>query len=185
MEQVIINATTRTATGKGAARRLRIAGRLPAVMYDGQGKAVLVDLDAKEFSKIFNRITESTLIDLKLDGKDLVAFVKDVQYDIISDTVGHIDLYHVDPAKVLRTKIPVRLSGIPAAVRSGGILEASTTEIEVECLPRNLPERVIVDCTDLEANHSLHVRDIKLANTVKILTDGSRTIATVKYAKPV
>jgi large subunit ribosomal protein L25 len=184
MDQIVINATTRTETGKAAAKRLRAAGRLPAVMYDGAGKAVLVDLDAKEFSKLFHRISESTLIDMKLDGsKDLIAFVKDVQYDIIKDTVGHIDLYHVDPAKVLRTRIPIKLTGTPAAVRSGGVLEASTTEIEVECLPRDLPERITVDCTNLEANHSLHVKDITVPPKVKVLTDGGRTIASVKYVK--
>ncbi len=184
MEQKVLNARTRTETGKGAAKRLRAAMRLPAVMYDGAGKSVMIDIDEKEFSKLFHLITESTLIDVKLDGsRDIIAFVKDVQYDIIADKVNHIDFYEVDPAKTLRTKIMLKLSGSPEGVRLGGVLETGTTEIEVECLPKNLPERIIVDVSNLELNHSIHVKDLKVAEGVKILTDSHNTVATLKFIK--
>ncbi|HPS42876.1 MAG TPA: 50S ribosomal protein L25, partial [Treponemataceae bacterium] len=150
MEQKVLNARTRTETGKGAAKRLRAAGRLPAVMYNGEGKAIMIDIDEKEFSKLFHLITESTLIDVKLDGaKGISSFVKDVQYDIIIDKVNHIDFYEVDANKMLRTKIMIKLSGSPDGVRQGGVLEAGTTAVEVECLPKDLPERIIVDVSDL------------------------------------
>ncbi len=184
MEQKVLNARTRTETGKGAAKRLRAAKRLPAVMYDGAGKSIMIDIDEKEFSKLFHLITESTLIDVKLDGsRDIIAFVKDVQYDIIADKVNHIDFYEVDPAKTLRTKIMLKLSGSPEGVRLGGVLETGTTEVEVECLPKNLPERIIVDVSNLELNHSIHVKDLKVAEGVKILTDSHNTVATLKFTK--
>ena len=184
MEQKVLNARTRTETGKGAAKRLRAAMRLPAVMYDGAGKSVMIDIDEKEFSKLFHLITESTLIDVKLDGsRDIIAFVKDVQYDIIADKVNHIDFYEVDPAKTLRTKIMLKLSGSPEGVRLGGVLETGTTEVEVECLPKDLPERIIVDVSQLQLNHSIHVKDIKVAAGVKILTDSHNTVCTLKYIK--
>jgi large subunit ribosomal protein L25 len=184
MEQKVLNARTRTETGKGAAKRLRAAKRLPAVMYDGAGKSVMIDIDEKEFSKLFHLITESTLIDVKLDAsRDIIAFVKDVQYDIIADKVNHIDFYEVDPAKTLRTKILLKLSGSPEGVRMGGVLETGTTEIEVECLPKNLPERIIVDVSNLELNHSIHVKDLKVGEGVKILTDSHNTVATLKFTK--
>ncbi len=183
-EQKVINGKTRATTGKGAARRMRKEGRLPAVMYDGQGKATMIEIDEVEFSKIYHLITESTLIDLKLDGKeDHVAFVKDIQYNIITDRVGHVDFYAVDPAKALHTKIPVRLTGSPEGIRLGGILEAGITDIMVECLPRDLPERCLVDVSKLELKHSIHVRDLKLGDKVKIHTSGDATIATLKYTK--
>ena len=182
MEQKMINARTRTETGKGAAKRLRATGRLPAVMYDSTGKATLVDINTQEFAKLYHLITESTLIDVKLDGsKDIIAFVKDVQYNIITDTVGHVDFYEVDPSKHLRTKIPVRLTGSPAGVRLGGVLENGVSEIEVECFPKDLPPRVVVDVSNLELNHSIHVKDIKLAGGVKLLSDPHQTVATLKY----
>jgi large subunit ribosomal protein L25 len=184
MNEKIIEARTRTMTGKGAAKRLRREGRLPAVMYDNTGKAVLLDLNAKDFAKLYGTITESTLIDVKIDGsKDAIAFVKDAQYNIITDTVTHVDFYEVEAGKKIRTKIPVRLTGSPEGVRTGGILEAGTEELDVECLPKNLPPRVVVDVSDLQLNHSIHVKDVVVPEGVKVLTDPHLTIATLKYAK--
>jgi len=184
MNEKIIEGRTRTMTGKGAAKRLRREGRLPAVMYDNTGKAVLLDLNAKDFAKLYGTITESTLIDVKIDGsKDAIAFVKDAQYNIITDTVTHVDFYEVEAGKKIRTKIPVRLTGSPEGVRTGGILEAGTEELDVECLPKNLPPRVVVDVSDLQLNHSIHVKDVVVPEGVKVLTDPHLTIATLKYAK--
>lgn len=184
MEKKTIEARTRTLTGKGAAKRLRREGRLPAVMYDNTGKAVLLDLDDKDFAKLYGTITESTLIDVKIDGtRDAIAFVKDAQYNIIIDKVTHVDFYEVEAGKKIRTKIPVRLTGSPEGVRLGGVLEASTEELDVECLPKDLPPRVIVDVSALELNHSIHVKDVVVPAGVKVLTDPHLTIATLKYAK--
>jgi large subunit ribosomal protein L25 len=184
MEQKMINAHSRTETGKSAARQLRLAGRIPAVMYDNKGKSEMVDISEKDFSKLFHSITESTLVAVKIEGKkDVVVFVKDVQYNILSNSITHVDFYEVESGKVLRTKIRIKFSGSPEGVRLGGVLEAGIPEIEVECLPKVLPERVIVDVSALQLNHSLHVRDIKLADGVKILTDPELAIATLKYAK--
>lgn len=184
MDKKIIEVRTRTATGKSAAKKLRAEGRIPAVMYDGAGKVSLLDLDEKDFFKMYHLITESTLVDIKIDGsKDVIGFLKDVQYNILTERVGHVDFYVVDPAKVLRTRIPLKLSGTPDAVRSGAVLEHGTTELEVECLPRDLPERVLVDVSGLEANHSIHVKDVQVKSGVKVLTDGNRTVATLRFAK--
>lgn len=184
MEKKTIEARTRTLTGKGAAKRLRREGRLPAVMYDNVGKAVLLDLDDNEFAKLYGTITESTLIDVKIDGsRDAIAFVKDAQYNIITDKVTHVDFYEVEAGKKIRTKIPVRLTGSPEGVRLGGILEAGTEELDVECLPKDLPPRVVVDVTDLQINHSIHVKDVVVPEGVKVLTDPHLTVATLKYAK--
>ncbi len=184
MDQKQLNATTRTTTGKGAAKRLRATGRLPAVMYDGKGTSTMIDIDDAEFGKLFHSITESTLIDIKLDGaKDIIAFVKDVQYDIIADKVKHIDFYEVEPGKMLRTKISLKLVGSPEAVRSGAVLEAGTSEVEVECLPKDLPARLTVDVSALQVNHSIHIKDIAVGTGVKILSDPHKTVATLKFAR--
>jgi large subunit ribosomal protein L25 len=184
MDQKLLNARTRTVSGKGAAKRLRGEGRLPAVMYDRHGKAVMIDIDEQEFGKLFHRITESTIVKVKVDGsKDVEVFVKDTQYDIVDDSFLHVDLYEIEQGRVLRTKIPVRLTGTPEGVRSGAVLETGAPEIEVECLPKDLPERVVVDVSGLQLNHSLHVRDIKLPGAVKVLTDLELSIATLRFAK--
>ena len=182
-KEKLLNAHLRTETGKSAAKRLRAASRLPAIMYDGAGKAIMIDIDEKEFSKLFHLITESTLLDIKLGGKDIIAFVKDVQYDIIADKVNHIDFYEVEPGKLLRTKITLKLSGSPEALRSGAVLETGTTEIEVECLPKDLPERILVDVSGLQPNHSIHLKDVAIPSGVKILSDPHKTVASLKFIK--
>lgn len=185
MERKEINATTRTALGKGATKRLRKEARLPAVIYNGKGESTLIDFDELEFTKLFKVITDSTIINVKVDGKtDNLSFIKAVQYDIIKDRIGHVDFYEVEAGQVLRTKIQIRLTGSPEGVRLGGVLETGVTEIEVECLPKNLPERFIIDVSTLELNHSLHVRDIKVVAGVKILTDADLPVATLRYTKP-
>lgn len=184
MDKKIINAHLRTETGKSVAKRLRSEGRIPAVMYDNTGKTSLLDIDEADFTKLFQKITESTLIEVNVEGgKKIVAFVKDVQYNIISNKLTHVDLYEIETGKIIRTKIRVRLSGSPEGVRSGGVLEAGIPEIEVECLPKDLPERIVVDVSGLQLNHSIHVKDVKVADGVKVLTDPHQTLATLKYIK--
>lgn len=182
--KLVINAATRTALGKGATKRLRKEARLPGVIYNGKGESTLIDVDELEFTKLFKVITDSTIINVKVDAKkDNLSFIKAVQYDIIKDRITHVDFYEVEAGTTLRTKIQVRLTGSPEGIRLGGVLEAGITEIEVECLPKDLPERVTVDVSALELNHSLHVRDIKLPTGVKIHTDLDLPIAILRYTK--
>ncbi|QEJ95768.1 50S ribosomal protein L25 [Treponema phagedenis] len=182
MGQRILSGRRRTGLGKAAAARCRREGRLPAVMYDRFGKSIPIDVSQYDFYKLFRNITESTIITVKLDDKDeFEVFVKDYQHNIITDTVEHVDFYEVERGKVLRTKIQLRLSGSPEGVRQGAVLESGLTDIEVECLPKDLPERIIVDVSKLDLNEALHVRDIKVQGEVKILTDPDLPVATLKF----
>ena len=95
----------------------------------------------------------------------------------------HADFYAVERGQLLRTKIQIRLSGSPEACRQGAVLETGITELEVECLPRNLPERIVVNVEKLGANESIHVRDIQVPEGVKILTDSDLAVAMVKFTK--
>lgn len=184
MDQKVMNARSRTESGKKNSKLLRAEGRIPAIVYDNKGKAVMIDIDEKDFNKLHHLITESTLVNLKIDGKtDHEVFVKDVQHNIITDTFAHVDFYEVDPAQHLRTKVEIKLTGSPTGVRMGGVLETGITEIEVECFPRDLPPRIVVDVTDLDVNHSIHVKDLKISDKVKIWTDGGQTVAAIHFAK--
>ncbi len=184
MDRKILEARIRKVTGKSAAKHLRGEGRIPAVIYDGDGKSILIDILESDFSKLFHQITRTTTIDIKLDdGKDVIAFVKDAQHDIISDRVRHVDFYAVDPDKTIRTKIRIHITGAPDAVRLGGILEAGVSEIEIECLPKALPERIAVDVTKLGLNETIFVRDLKLGEGVKILSNGEFPVASVKHVR--
>jgi len=182
MEQRLLNANERSAYGKSAAIKMRKAGRIPAVMYDRHGKSVSLDVDEGEFMRLFKLVTESTIVTLNASGKDYEVFIKDFQHDIVTDKIKHIDFYEVERGKPLRTKVKIKLQGSPEGVRHGGILETGITELELECLPKNLPPRIVVDVSSLDVNQSLHVRDIKLPEAVTVLTSDDITVAAIKFA---
>ncbi|MDR2510622.1 MAG: 50S ribosomal protein L25 [Spirochaetaceae bacterium] len=182
MANVVFSAKRRTDCGSAAARRLRRTGRFPGVIY-GQSAAISVDLDAHEFAQGIKGATESTIVKVELDGKTHEAFIKDTQRNIMTGGILHVDFYEIEPDKILRARVSLHIHGNPVGVRDGGILETSVHEIEVECLPKDLPERLDVDISSLKANQSIHVRDLKFGDNVKLISAGDQVVAVVKFAK--
>jgi ribosomal protein L25, ctc-form len=182
MEQKVLNGRHRKEHGKAFAANLRRNGRVPGVMYDRHGKALSIDADYNEFERLFKSVTESTIVQVKLDNNDeYQVFIKDYQYDMVRNRINHFDLYEVEAGKLLRTLVGIKLEGAPSGVRDGGVLETGVVEIEIECLPRDLPPRIIVDVSNLGVNESIHVRDLKLPDAVKVLSEEDQVVATVKY----
>ncbi len=182
MEERILKANKRAEYGKSVAKRMRKDGNIPAVMYDGKGTSVSLAVGERDFLKLFKNVTESTIVKLVIDSEEYEVFIKDYQHDIVRDKFLHIDFYEVERGKLLRTKVSIKLEGSPEGVRHGGILESGITELEVECLPKDLPPRIVLDVSALDVNESLHVRDIKLPDAVTILTDEDLTVAAIKFA---
>ena len=183
MSQVVLKARNRVNKGSGEARRIRRTGRIPAVLYGRSGKAISIDLDAREFISGTKSISESTIVKVDVDGKPYDAFVKNTQRNIQDGNILHIDFYEVESGVSLRARVSIQLKGNPIGVREGGILEFPLHEVEVECLPKDLPERVEVDISSLGTNQSIHVRDLVLGDGVKIITSSEQVIALVKYAR--
>jgi large subunit ribosomal protein L25 len=183
MSNVILQAKSRQKAGSSESRRIRKSGRIPAVIYGRSGKAIPIDLDATEFLRGTKGISESTIVKVNIDGKDYDAFVKGTQRNILDGNILHIDFYEVESGFALRAKVLIILHGNPIGVREGGMLETPLHEIEVECLPKDLPERIEMDISELKANHSLHVRDIPLAQGIRLLSNPDQVIALVKFAK--
>jgi len=183
MSKVVLQAKNRQKSGSAESRRMRRNGRIPAVIYGRSGKSVSIDLDAVEFTKGTKGISESTIVKVDVDGKSYDAFVKDTQRNIIDGNILHIDFYEVESGVVLRAKVSIILHGNPVGVREGGMLENPLHEIEIECLPKDLPERIELDISGLKANQSIHVRDIPLASEVKLISNPDQVVALVKFAK--
>jgi large subunit ribosomal protein L25 len=183
MSQVILSAKNRQGTGSPEARRIRREGRIPAVLYGRSGQAISIDLDAREFVSGVKNISESTIVKVEIDGESHDAFVKDTQRRITDGNIIHVDFYEVESGAALRAKVSVHIRGNPIGVREGGILEFPLHEIEVECLPKDLPERIDVDVSDLKVNQSIHVRDIVLAEGVRLISAADQVVALVKFAK--
>ncbi|MDR2404713.1 MAG: 50S ribosomal protein L25 [Spirochaetaceae bacterium] len=183
MSQVVFAARNRADSGSGHARRIRRAGRIPAVIYGHSGKALAIDLDALEFANGVKGISESTIVKINIDGKTHDAFVKDTQREITDGTILHVDFYEVESNTLLRARVSVHIQGNPIGVREGGILELPLHDVEVECLPGDLPERIVVDISDLKVNQSIHVRDLSLGQGVRLISGGDQVVALVKFAK--
>jgi large subunit ribosomal protein L25 len=183
MSQVVLSARNRQNKGSVEARKIRRSGRIPAVLYGRSGKAISIDLDALEFANGVKNISESTIVKVDVDGKSYDAFVKDTQRNIVDGNILHVDFYEVESGIALRAKVSISLKGNAIGVREGGTLEFPLHEIEVECLPKDLPERIEIDISTLGANQSIHVRDIPLASTIRLISAADQVVALVKYAK--
>jgi large subunit ribosomal protein L25 len=183
MSQVVLSAKNRQSKGSVEARKIRRLGRIPAVLYGRAGKAISIDLDALEFANGIKNISESTIVKVEVDGKSYDAFVKDTQRTIIDGNILHVDFYEVESGIALRARVSINLKGNAIGVREGGVLEFPLHEIEVECLPKDLPERIEIDISTLGVNQSIHVRDIPLASTIRLISASDQVVALVKYAK--
>jgi large subunit ribosomal protein L25 len=182
MEQKTLSASARSELKSGAARRLRRAGKIPAVVY-GHRDPVPVTIDALEFIREFKVISESQIIQLSVDGENYDVLIKDYQEDILTGALEHIDFFEIEAGKALRTHISVHVHGSPIGVREGGILEQPLYEVEIECLPKDIPDRFEVDVTELGIGDSIHVSDLVAPEGVKILTSEENVIALVAMAR--
>lgn len=175
MSETALVVETRESTGKGSNRRLRAAGRIPAVLY-GQGKASIpLAIDSRSLEKVLKAGGANTLLDLTVEGRgDLgtpVALVKELQRDPIRGSIVHADLYQVDLSKTVEVEVPIHLTGKARGLDFGGLLEHMLRELRIECLPRSIPEAINVDVTELEVGDVIHVRDLALPSGVTLVSD--------------
>ncbi len=183
MTQHVINAGAREVGTKGALNELRRNGGIPAIIYNRHGKTKALSLNAKEFQKSLEGVSESTIVKLNVGSESFDCLVKDRQIDWLHGKILHVDFFEVEKGVAMRAKVPVHLVGTPIGVRNGGVLENPVHEIEVECLPKDMPEKFELDIAGLEANHSIHVRDIVHADSVKLLSAADQVVVLVKFAK--
>jgi large subunit ribosomal protein L25 len=177
-----LQAASRTATGKGAARSLRRDGKVPGVIYGHGREAEAVTIDKSALNKmLFGISAGTTILDVAVDGRAPVkALIREIQRDSLRPAeIIHLDLYEVRSDEEITLAVPIRLIGIPDGVRNfGGVLDHVLRELEVEVLPSNIPDHVDLDVTALTIGHSLFVRDVKVENA-KVLNDPDTPICTV------
>lgn len=181
MSTVTLDANIRKERKKGAAGRLRRAGRIPAVIY-GKENVVTISLDAHNFLQTFKHASESSLITIKADdGSTHEVLLKDYQQNILTGDVLHVDFYEFEAGKTLRTNVAVHLEGSPIGTREGGILEQQLHEVEVECLPKDIPAEITVDVSELGIGDSIHLSEITPPPGVEFTHTGEQdqTIALV------
>lgn len=184
MDQKTLNVVLREERKKRAAGRLKRAGKIPAILY-GHGDPVALTVDAHEFHKKFTTVSENTLINLRTGKNDYDVLVKDYQSDILSGKVTHLDFYEVEKGKLLRTHIPVHLEGTAIGVREGGLLEHLLHEVEVECLPRDIPAVMKINIEQLVVGDSVHISQLPKFEGVKVLNHEDQVVVLIAHHKAV
>jgi large subunit ribosomal protein L25 len=182
MAQIIVQGAPRTSRGKNEARRLRETGNVPATLYGGKGEALSLAVNTKQVTAILRSETgHNTLFEVNFAGKQEPAIVKDWQVDPVSGRLLHVDLLRVAMDVRMKVKVPVHTFGEPAGVKvQGGVFEVVTREVEVECLPANIPTEFKVDVSGLMLNQSVRASDLAIDKTkIKLLTDANSVLAHV------
>jgi large subunit ribosomal protein L25 len=185
-EKVVVEAAPRAERGKNEARRLRASGRVPAVLYGGKGEAITLSVNTKQVNSILrSQSGHNTLFQVDLNGKHEPAILKDWLNDPVSGNLLHVDLLRVAMDVRMRVQVPVHTFGDPAGVKvQGGVFEVVTREVEIECLPGDIPSEFRADVSGLMLNDALRARDLQLDTTkLKLLTDPEQVLAHVVTLK--
>jgi len=185
-DKIVVEAAPRDSRGKNEARRLRVTGKVPAVLYGDKGDALALSVNTKQVSQILRSATgHNTLFQVAIAGKEQPAIVKDWQVDPVTGNLLHVDLLRVAMDVRMRVNVPVHTFGEPAGVKvQGGIFETVTREVEIECLPGEIPTEFRLDISHLMIGMQLRVSDIQIdANKMKLVTEPERVIAHVVALK--
>jgi large subunit ribosomal protein L25 len=184
LELIELNTNIRTTTGNGPARRLRQAGQIPAVLYGPETESVLLSVNISDIERVLKtgRIGQ-VLINLVIpnngETSTKTVMVKELQIHPVSRNFLHIDFYEITMDRKIIVNVPVTTTGKSKGVEIGGILQIIRRELEVQCLPLNVPESIEIDITDLEIGDSIHVADIPRQTDVEFLGDENFTVVTV------
>lgn len=183
---VELNAETRKRSGSAAVRRLRKEGAIPAVLYGRKVETANLKVDGKTFAGIVGHGgSDNILVNLKIEGAkgDQLALVQQVQHDHLKGGILHIDFHAVAMDEEIHASVPVVLAGECEGVKQGGMLEQLLHSLEVRCLPKDLPDAIQIDVTNLNIGSAVHVRELNLPAGVRVPLDGEVLIAMVAEPK--
>ena len=187
MAEVTLEVSRREGTGKGVARKLRAAGKVPAVVYGGHREPVAIEVDRKAVAELIQKSEHGvrSIFLLKMVGTDQQrhAMIKDIQIDPVSRKMRHIDFVRVAMDEKVRVTIPVHLNGTAIGVKEGGLLDFQVRELHIECLPGQIPDSIEVDISALGHHDYLRISDLQLPEGVKVLDDDQRVVVGVTHAK--
>jgi large subunit ribosomal protein L25 len=173
MPEIVVAAESRNESGKNANRRLRTKGLIPGILYGAEKESIPVSVSPREIGSILRSASgENTLFDLDLAGKRRRVILKGFQLEPVKGTLLHADFFEVALDRILEVKVHIELHGTPVGVKvEGGVLDHVTRELEVECLPMDIPEKIVVDVSELALGKHLRVSDLQVPPRVKVLTE--------------
>lgn len=184
MQSYRLNVELRTEKGKNECYRLRQAGYVPAIL-NSHGISEVIKFQKKDFSNLFRgHISESVLIDINITNKaedaEHKVFVKDYQQDPITDELLHIDFFKIKMDEKIQTFVDIETIGVSPGVKMGGIMEVLERQVEVECLPSDMPEKIQVDISELQIGDSVHIRELPMSDTLNFLGNSDSMVVSIK-----
>ena len=182
MENVILKASKRNAGSKSEKNSLRNSGKVPGIFYMKEQESVPLYVTEKEINPLIFT-SDTHLISLQMDGyEEHECIIKDVQFDPITDKVLHFDLLGLTKGETFQLEVPVQLHGNPIGVKEGGIIQHSIHKLEIECLPKDIPQHLEVDVTELKIGDSIHISDLSF-DKVTILNPKTTVVVSVNHPK--
>lgn len=182
MKEIVLSARPREESGKEYAKKLRRNGFIPAVLYGPETKTLHLEVEAKSFLVLLRGgLGENVIITLVLDDKkdgQRKVLVREVQRDPVTGDILHVDFHQISLTKKLTIEVPIHLVGTPVGVDDGGILQHTLRELQIECLPSAIPEKIEVDVSHLKIGDSVHVGDVTVRNA-EILSDAKSSVVSV------
>lgn len=188
MDLIELKTKIRTTTGNGPARRLRMSGQIPAVLYGQKTEPVLLSVNKSDLEQVFKKggigqVILNLVIQKNGETTTRPAMIKELQTHPLSRNFIHIDFYEIKMDQKITAKIPVVTTGMAKGVELGGILQIIRRELEVECLPLAVPESIEIDISDLDIGDSIHVGQIRVEGEIEFLEDDNYTVVTVLSPK--
>lgn len=180
MKEVSISASRRELLGKGPARQSRMAGNIPAVVYGPEVEPIPVAVEERSFRSAMKGVGSlSSIISLEVDGKTNKVVLREIQRDPVTSRILHMDFHAISMTKPLHISIPIQFEGTPIGVKTdGGIMQITMRDLDISCLPADIPEKLVVDVENLGIGDSIHVSDVTL-DKVQILAPEQRTIVVI------
>ncbi|MEO6487511.1 MAG: 50S ribosomal protein L25 [Thermoanaerobaculia bacterium] len=187
MAEVTLEVSRREKSGKEISKKIRAAGRVPAVVYGAHRDPVAIDVERKAVVELIQKSEHGvrSIFLLKMAGTDQQrhAMIKDIQIDPISRKMTHIDFVRIVMDEVVRVSVPIHPSGTAIGVKEGGLLDWQVRELHVECLPNAIPDTIEVDVSNLNHHQYIRISELKIPDGVKVLDDPERVVVGVTYAK--
>lgn len=187
MEQFELKVTVRKTTGNSPARELRRGGQIPAVLYGPQTEPVLLSVNIKELEQIIKKGNIGSIIfNLVIQNGEKItkpAMIKEFQDHPVSGNYLHVDFYEIDMQRKINVMIPVVTQGISKGVEAGGLLQIVRREIEVLCMPGDIPEAIKIDISDLDVGDSVHIDEVPLGDNIEVASDVNFTVVTILSPK--
>lgn len=180
MDAISIQIKIKEDCGSRIARKYRKSGLIPAILYGHKQESLMFLLDKKEFIKTLNSGVK--MVSLKWNSSEETALIKDVQFDTFGKEILHIDFVRIALTEKVTTQVPIVLYGTSQGVKEGGILDHSMKEVEVECLPTEIPKEIRINVSELKVKDSLHMKDIELPPNVKVLENPDAIVVSVYFA---